>query len=94
MIHFLFPFLLSVLCDSEARAVLGAKRLIRIISKIGCPIAFKNYECMRIVAESNLGFSIRPENLLWENIAFCSYEPEVFPGLVSYNTLPEVATHK
>eukprot|EP00802_Teleaulax_amphioxeia_P013615 Tamp_13667.p1 GENE.Tamp_13667~~Tamp_13667.p1 ORF type:complete len:218 (-),score=46.22 Tamp_13667:694-1347(-) len=67
---------------SEEFARLAARRCARIIQKLGFPAQFKEFKVQNMVASCDVKFPIRLEQLQTRHSQFCSYEPEIFPGLV------------
>ena len=67
---------------SEEFARLAARKFARIIQKLGFPAQFKEFKVQNMVASCDVKFPIRLEQLQTRHSQFCSYEPEIFPGLV------------
>ncbi|CAH1370616.1 uncharacterized protein [Tenebrio molitor] len=67
---------------SEQDALLASKKFARIIQKLGFDIKFENFKIQNLVATCDLRFPIKLENLSLLHGQFCSYEPELFPGII------------
>ena len=75
---------------SEEAARLASRRFARIIQKLEFPVKFKDFKIQNIVASASVNFPIRLETLCLSHANFCSYEPELFPGLVYRMINPRV----
>ncbi|KAG6484527.1 hypothetical protein ZIOFF_053046 [Zingiber officinale] len=62
----------------------------RIIQKLGFPAKFKDFKIQNIVGSCDAKFPIRLEGLSYSHGAFCSYEPELFPGLIYRMKQPKI----
>ncbi|KAJ4845057.1 hypothetical protein Tsubulata_015498 [Turnera subulata] len=77
---------------SEALSKVAARKYVRIVQKIGHPdVKFINFKVQNIVASCDVQFPIRLERLATMHYKFCTYEPELFPGLVYRMTNPKVS---
>ena len=72
--------------DSKQASRIYAK----IILKLGFPVKFSEFTVQNIVASCDVKFPIRLEGLANTYINFCSYEPEMFPGLIFHMLDPKV----
>ena len=72
----------------EAR--LAARKFAKIVQKIGFEVRFLNFKIQNCVGSTDVKFPIRLEGLASEHESFCSYEPELFPGLVYRMLDPKV----
>lgn len=72
--------------DSKQASRIYAK----IILKLGFPVKFTEFTVQNIVASCDVKFPIRLEGLANTYINFCSYEPEMFPGLIFHMLDPKV----
>ncbi|XP_074583213.1 TATA-box-binding protein-like isoform X4 [Curcuma longa] len=72
---------------SEHQSKLAARKYARIIQKLGFPAKFK---VQNIVGSCDVKFPIRLEGLSYSHGAFCSYEPELFPGLIYRMKQPKI----
>ena len=62
----------------------------KIILKLGFPVRFTEFTVQNIVASCDVKFPIRLEGLANTYLKFCSYEPEMFPGLIFHMQDPKV----
>jgi len=75
---------------SEDLAKHAARKYARIIQKLGYEAKFKDFKIQNIVASADVRFPIRLETLSIQHRMFCSYEPELFPGLIYRMLEPKV----
>ena len=72
---------------------LASRKYARIIQKLGFNAKFTDFKIQNIVGSCDIKFPIRLEGLASRHHHFSSYEPELFPGLVSIlNTCPRNTT--
>ena len=85
---------------TEESARLAARKFARIIQKLGFPAQFREFKIQNIVSSCDVKFHIRLEQLetrlkmSQKNCSqkqLCSYEPELFPGLIFKMLDPKVA---
>ncbi|BFU23772.1 transcription initiation factor TFIID, putative [Entamoeba histolytica HM-3:IMSS] len=69
---------------------IASKKYAKIIKKIGYPIHYSNFNVQNIVGSCDVKFQIALRTLVDSYLAFCQYEPEVFPGLVYRMASPKV----
>ena len=62
----------------------------KIVSKLGFPAGFKEFKVQNMVGSVDVRFPIRLEGLAYAHGFFCSYEPELFPGLIYRMKAPKV----
>ena len=62
----------------------------KIILKLGFPVKFCEFTVQNIVASCDVNFPIRLEGLANTYLKFCSYEPEMFPGLIFHMLEPKI----
>ena len=62
----------------------------KIILKLGFPVKFSEFTVQNIVASCDVKFPIRLEGLANTYLKFCSYEPEMFPGLIFHMQDPKI----
>ena len=62
----------------------------KIILKLGFPVKFCEFTVQNIVASCDVKFPIRLEGLANTYLKFCSYEPEMFPGLIFHMLEPKI----
>mmetsp|Transcript_53098 Transcript_53098/g.108249 ORF Transcript_53098/g.108249 Transcript_53098/m.108249 type:complete len:210 (+) Transcript_53098:278-907(+) len=75
---------------SEEQAKLASRKYARIIQKLGFSAKFTEFKIQNIVGSCDVKFPIRLEKLCTEHFRFCSYEPELFPGLIYRMLDPKV----
>ena len=75
---------------SEAMAQLAAKKYVRVVQKCGMQAEFKEFKVQNMVGSCDVQFPIRLEVLAHSHSMFCSYEPEIFPGLIYKMKQPKV----
>lgn len=75
---------------SEADAKLAARKYARVIQKLGFDAKFTDFKVQNIVGSCDVRFPIRLERLCMAHGTFCSYEPEIFPGLIYRMLDPKV----
>eukprot|EP00213_Chloropicon_mariensis_P002685 CAMPEP_0197471068 /NCGR_PEP_ID=MMETSP1309-20131121/1914_1 /TAXON_ID=464262 /ORGANISM="Genus nov. species nov., Strain RCC998" /LENGTH=238 /DNA_ID=CAMNT_0043008465 /DNA_START=68 /DNA_END=784 /DNA_ORIENTATION=- len=75
---------------SEAMSQLAAKKYVRVVQKCGMPAEFKDFKVQNMVGSCDVQFPIRLEVLAHSHSMFCSYEPEIFPGLIYKMKSPKV----
>lgn len=76
---------------SEEASKLGCKKYARIIQRLGYShVKFLDFRIQNIVASCDVKFPIRLESLAHAHNQFCSYEPELFPGLIYRMITPKV----
>jgi transcription initiation factor TFIID TATA-box-binding protein len=77
---------------SEDDARLACKKAAKIVSKCSHPdVRFADFKIENIVASTDVRYPIRLEGLAYEHRASCSYEPELFPGVVYRLLEPKVS---
>ena len=74
--------------EEESRQ--ASRTYAKIILKIGFPAKFSEFKVQNIVASCDVKFPIRLEGLANEHLKFCSYEPEMFPGLIFHMLDPKI----
>mmetsp|Transcript_30500 Transcript_30500/g.47780 ORF Transcript_30500/g.47780 Transcript_30500/m.47780 type:complete len:254 (-) Transcript_30500:726-1487(-) len=76
---------------SEEEAKTACKKYTRIIQRLGYGHAkFADFKIQNIVASCDIKFPVRLESLAHAHNQFCSYEPELFPGLIYRMITPRV----
>ncbi|KAF7702721.1 TATA-box-binding protein [Cucumispora dikerogammari] len=75
---------------SEQEVKLAGLKFGRIVSKLGFPTQFEDFKVQNIVSSCDIKFSIRLEGLMAAHANYCSYEPELFPGLIYTMVKPKV----
>ena len=67
---------------SEGDLKLASRKFTRVVQKLGYEAKFSDFKVQNIVASVDVGFRIRLEGIAARHHTFCTYEPELFPGLV------------
>ena len=79
-------------CRSEDQARLACKKVAKVVYKCDHPsVRFADFKIENIVASTDVRFPVRLEGLAYEHRASCSYEPELFPGLVYRLLEPKIS---
>lgn len=83
-------------CKSESDCKYSARKFLRILQKLQLQyysystIKFIQYKIENMVATVDVKFSIRLEGLAYEHDDYCSFEPELFPGLIYRMVQPKI----
>lgn len=72
--------------DSE----IASKKYTAIVQKAGFAARYESYTIQNMTGCFDSGFPISLEGLLYADTKFCTYEPELFPGLVYRMPSPKV----
>lgn len=75
---------------SEKASKIASQRYAKIINKLGFNAQFTDFKIQNIVSSCDLKFCIRLEGLAYAHSNFCSYEPELFPGLIYRMVKPKI----
>lgn len=75
---------------SEDFSKLAAQKYARIIHKLGFNTRFADFKVQNIVSSCDTKFNIRLEGLAFAHSNYCSYEPELFPGLIYRMVKPKI----
>ncbi|UJR08981.1 hypothetical protein I4U23_013231 [Adineta vaga] len=75
---------------SEEASLQAARRYARVIQKLGFPAKFRDFKIQNMVGSVDVKFPIRLEALVLKHYQFCSYEPELFPGLIYRMMHPKI----
>ncbi|CAO2813483.1 unnamed protein product [Amaranthus hypochondriacus] len=75
---------------SEDQSKLATRKYARVIQKLGFPAKFKDFKIQNIVGSCDVKFAIKLEALAVSHGAFCTYEPELFPGLIYRMKQPKI----
>ncbi|KAI1288450.1 TATA box-binding protein-like 1 [Halotydeus destructor] len=65
---------------SEEAAKKGARRIARVLQKMGFKVRFSSFRIVNVLGIVNLPFGIRLVQFTEHNPRLCSYEPEIHPG--------------
>lgn len=75
---------------SETDSSVAAKKYARIVQKLGFNTQFTDFRIQNIVSSCDTKLNIRLEGLAYAHSNFCSYEPELFPGLIYRMVNPKI----
>lgn len=75
---------------SEEDSKKAARQYAKIINKLGFPVKFSEFKIQNIVGSCDVRFPIRLEGLANTHARYCSYEPEMFPGLIYRMIKPKI----
>jgi transcription initiation factor TFIID TATA-box-binding protein len=76
---------------SEAESTKASRKYAKIVHKLGYTKAkFTEFTVQNIVASCDVSFPVRLEGLAHAHNNFCSYEPELFPGLIYRMMKPKI----
>ena len=75
---------------TEEESKQASRTYAKIILKIGFPAKFSEFKVQNIVASCDVKFPIRLEGMANTFLKFCSYEPEMFPGLIFHMLEPKI----
>lgn len=75
---------------SEQEARMAARKYARILQKLKFAVSFKEFKVQNMVGSCDVRFPIRLEGLATAHGIFCSYEPELFPGLIYRMQQPKI----
>lgn len=75
---------------TEADSETAARKYAKTIKKLGFDVKFKEFTIQNIVGSSSVNFLINLEALKVIHQKFCTYDPEIFPGLIYRMEQPHV----
>lgn len=75
---------------SEKASKIASQRYAKIINKLGFNAQFTEFKVQNIVSSCDLKFCIKLEGLAYAHSNYCSYEPELFPGLIYRMVKPKI----
>lgn len=76
---------------SEKESSRASRKYAKIVHKLGYDKAkFKEFTVQNIVASCDVHFPVSLEELAFAHSQFCSYEPELFPGLIYRMIKPKI----
>lgn len=75
---------------TEHDSRLAARKYARIVQKIGFAARFLEFKIQNMVSSCDVRFPVRLEGLVCAHAKFCSYEPELFPGLIYRMVQPKI----
>lgn len=70
---------------SEDLSKLAAKKYAKTIKEMGFPVRFTEFKVQNIVASVDFGHPIKLESIESTHKEHCSFDPEIFPGLIYKN---------
>ena len=69
----------------------AAKKFAWMIRKLGVQnVKFRSFKIQNMLGTTDVGFPIRLEGLSLHHVAHCSYEPEIFAGLIYKMISPKI----
>ena len=77
-------------CPASHPPPLPPPQYAKIVNKLGFPAQFKDFKIQNMVGSADVRFPVRLEGLAYAHGYFCSYEPELFPGLIYRMKQPKV----
>eukprot|EP00301_Raphidiophrys_heterophryoidea_P004901 c12096_g1_i2.p1 GENE.c12096_g1_i2~~c12096_g1_i2.p1 ORF type:complete len:246 (-),score=59.93 c12096_g1_i2:469-1206(-) len=76
---------------SEVQSSDAAKKFSEIIRKIGFAVNLHDFKIQNMVGSCDVGFPVNLHDLhISDHSQFCTYEPELFPGLIYRKAEPKV----
>jgi len=75
---------------NEVLARLASRKYVYILQRCGFAVGFKNFKIQNLVASTDVGGLLMLDEMATAFGACCSYEPDMFPGLVLRITVPKV----
>lgn len=75
---------------SEEDSIQAARRYARVIQKLGFQAKFLDFKIQNMVGSADVHFKIQLEALALRHETYCSYEPELFPGLIYRIISPKI----
>jgi transcription initiation factor TFIID TATA-box-binding protein len=75
---------------SEEDSRKASRQYAKIIQRLGNRVRFAEFKIQNIVGSCDVKFPIRLEGLYSSHCKFCSYEPEMFPGLIYKMADPKI----
>ena len=75
---------------TETDSRTAAMKYAKTIKKIGFDVRFKNFTIQNIVGSCAVEFRISLEHLKVKYEKFCTYDPEIFPGLIFRMENPKI----
>ena len=75
---------------TELLSRLASRKYVRLLQKHDVPVSFRDFKIQNIVAATNVGRTIKLNELAEMYGPYVSYEPDLFPGLVFRTTSPKL----
>lgn len=83
----------NVVCTgarNEHESRYAARKYCRVFQQLGLPVCFKDFKIQNVVASVSVGFTLKLFELARDYGAWCSYEPDLFPGLILRSVSPKL----
>lgn len=74
----------------EDMSWIAMRKFAWILQKLGNPVQFSKFQIQNIVGSCDTGLTIDLDLIHKKHDKFCSYEPEIFPGLVYRMLEPKI----
>jgi len=68
----------------------ASRRYVRLLQRHGVSVLFRRFKIQNIVASANTGHPLKLKELSVKYGPYCSYEPDLFPGLVFRTSEPKL----
>lgn len=75
---------------SEADSETAARKYAKTVKKLGFDVKFKEFTIQNIVGSASVNFAINLEVLQNQHGKFCTFDPEIFPGLIYRMVQPKI----
>ena len=75
---------------NEVLARLASRKYVYVLQCCGFDVGFQNFKIQNLVASTDVGGLLMLDEMATAYGACCSYEPDMFPGLVLRITVPKV----
>lgn len=75
---------------SESDSETAARKYAKTIKKLGFDVKFKEFMIQNIVGSCSVDFAINLEILQNQHQKFCTFDPEIFPGLIYRMVQPKI----
>eukprot|EP01120_Amphizonella_sp_Union-15-10_P004771 TRINITY_DN1548_c0_g2_i1.p1 TRINITY_DN1548_c0_g2~~TRINITY_DN1548_c0_g2_i1.p1 ORF type:complete len:250 (+),score=53.47 TRINITY_DN1548_c0_g2_i1:103-852(+) len=75
---------------TEEQCQVAVRKFVGILQKLGTRATYSGIQIQNIVSSCDVQFAIRLEALALDHRQFCSYEPELFPGLIYRMIKPKI----
>lgn len=75
---------------STLESRLAARKYVRIFQTMGIPVMFKDFKIQNVVASANASFPIKLQDIANEYGLYCSFTPDLFPGLIFRSINPKL----
>lgn len=68
----------------------AARKYVRIFQHVGIPVCMSKFRIQNIVASADVGFTLKLQDISNDYGPYCSYEPDLFPGLIFRSISPKL----